>query len=143
MKRYMILLVFLTSALKGFSKIELGGLFSDHMVLQQSAKVRISGKSSTVGKVRVVTGWGKSYKATTDKAGNFSIVIQTPKAGGPYDITLEDGDRMVLEDILIGEVWLAVGQSNMAMPVRGFDAQQPVANREAIERHASELAPIR
>ncbi len=139
----MLLLVLLMGTLKGFSKIELSGLFSDHMVLQQSAKVKISGKSSTVGNVRVVTGWGKSYKAATDKAGYFEFVIQTPKAGGPYDITLEDGDRMVLKDIFIGEVWLAVGQSNMAMPVKGFDAQQPVANKEAIERHVSELAPIR
>ncbi len=143
MKRYMILLVFLTGALKGFSKIELGGLFSDHMVLQQSAKVRISGKSSTVGKVRVVTGWGRSYKVTTDKAGNFAIVIQTPKAGGPYDIVLEDGEQTVLRDILIGEVWLAVGQSNMEMPVKGFDANQLVANKEAVAQHASELPPIR
>lgn len=138
----MILLVLLTSALTGFSKIELGTQFSDNMVLQQSAKIKIAGKTSTVGKVTVTTGWGKTYKATADKQGKFTVTIETPKAGGPYDINLDDGEQTVLKNILIGEVWLAVGQSNMVMPVKGFDAKQLVVNRQEMEQHASKLPPF-
>lgn len=143
MRKYMILLVLLTSALTGFSKIELGTQFSDNMVLQQSAKIKIAGKTSTVGKVTVTTGWGKTYKATADKQGKFTVTIETPKAGGPYDIILDDGEQTVLKNILIGEVWLAVGQSNMVMPVKGFDAKQLVVNRQEMEQHASKRPPIR
>ena len=143
MKKYIVSLVLLMSFFKGFSKIELDGLFSNNMVLQQSTKIKISGQSSIVGKVTVAAGWGKTYKVKTDKKGKFTVAIETPKAGGPYDIILEDGEQMVLKNVLIGEVWLAVGQSNMEMPVKGFDAKQQIAGREAIEQHASKLPPIR
>lgn len=52
--------------------------------------------------------------------------IETPQAGGPYELSLSDGKELKLHNILIGEVWICSGQSNMEMPMKGFKAQ-PVA----------------
>jgi sialate O-acetylesterase len=69
--------------------------------------------------------------------GSWRLSVLTPKAGGPYKITFNDGSKLVLDDILIGEVWLCSGQSNMEMPVKGF-GNQPVLNSNDILMDAEE-----
>ena len=68
--------------------------------------------------------------------------MPTPEAGGPYTIELSDGERLTLRDVLIGEVWLCSGQSNMEMPVHGFPNQPVEGSAEAIIR-ARAATPIR
>ncbi len=143
MKRYVVLLIFLTCSLAGYAKAELNSIFADNMVLQQMSSVTLSGKASPNAKIKIVTGWKFSYKINTDKAGNFAVEIKTPKAGGPYNIKIDDGEILEIKNILIGEVWLASGQSNMEMKVRGFDSKQTVLNKEAIVKHASGHPNIR
>ena len=60
------------------------------------------------------------YKADIGIDGEWSIEVETPKAGGPYDIVLSDGEECFLHNVLIGEVWLCSGQSNMEMPLAGW-----------------------
>lgn len=60
------------------------------------------------------------YKADIGTSGEWSIEVETPKAGGPYDIVLSDGEECFLHNVLIGEVWLCSGQSNMEMPLAGW-----------------------
>ena len=58
--------------------------------------------------------------------------MQTPSAGGPFTITISDGEPVILTNILIGEVWLCSGQSNMEMPVKGFRGQPVKGSCDAI-----------
>lgn len=71
--------------------------------------------------VNVMPSWNnKSVTASTDSNGRWSLRLKTPKAGGPYTITFDDGDKTVLKGIYSGEVWLCSGQSNMEFPVGGW-----------------------
>ena len=108
------------------SKVTLPSFFSDNMVLQQQTQCRIWGWAEPGKKILVHTPWDKkSHRATARKDGYFDVTIQTPKAGGPYDIWFQDGDHVKLSNVMIGEVWICSGQSNMEMQMKGFK-QQPV-----------------
>lgn len=105
------------------AKITLPSLLSDHMVLQQNTNVKLWGKSDAK-KVSVTTSWNHTaYSADTDAEGHWIVQVRTPQAGGPYQISITDGDPVTLKDVLIGEVWLCSGQSNMEMPVKGTGGQ--------------------
>lgn len=115
------------------AKITLPPLFSDNMVLQQNAHTSIWGKADPLSTVKIVTSWNnKSYNAVADKEGNFKIKIATVQYGGPYTITLTQGNTVILKNILLGEVWLCSGQSNMEMPLDGWgkvnNYQQEIAS---------------
>lgn len=126
----MNLRVFALAALMAFAgwdasaKVKLPAFFSSGMVLQQQTTCRIWGTASTNSRVKVVTSWnGKHYQTVSNAQGQFEVKVATPAAGGPYSITLDDGEKTSLDSILIGEVWLCSGQSNMEMPIKGFKAQ--------------------
>lgn len=125
------------------AKVVLPSIFGDNMVLQQNREVKISGMTEPGRKVKMCVAWSKeSQTLKADKSGNFQFKMQTPSAGGPYEITFDDGDIVVLENILIGEVWLCSGQSNMQMPVRG-QLNQPVIGSNRIIAQADPQIPIR
>jgi sialate O-acetylesterase len=91
------------------------------MVLQQQTEAPIWGKATPKKNVRLITSWdNRSYSSLSDSNGNWMIKVQTPAAGGPYSISISDGKELVLKDILIGEVWICSGQSNMEMPLAGW-----------------------
>jgi len=116
----LILLLFATSTL--FAKVTLPEIMSDNMVLQQNAKVKIWGKSKANANITVTSSWSNVKTQTkSDKNGNWIAVLETP-AGGftKHTLTISDGEPVTLNNILIGEVWLASGQSNMEMPLNGF-----------------------
>lgn len=95
------------------------------MVLQRNDNVALWGTAEPDSKVTVVTGWNnRKYTTNSDKAGKWSVKVETADAGGSYNISISDGRKIVLENILLGEVWICSGQSNMEMPVCG-DATQP------------------
>lgn len=96
------------------AKIKLPNLVSDGMVLQRNQKLNIWGKADANEKVEVKF-LNKNYKTSADQNGNWKIVLPEQKAGGPYTMTINE---ITLKDIMIGEVWLASGQSNMELPMR-------------------------
>lgn len=103
------------------AKVKLPSFFTDNMVLQQKSKVPFWGTAAAGVSVKVTSSWdNKSYTAKADAKGNWSADLKTPAYGGPYTITINDGDILVLNNILIGEVWLCSGQSNMEMPLDGW-----------------------
>ncbi|MFV0366412.1 MAG: sialate O-acetylesterase [Mangrovibacterium sp.] len=123
MKRLIIVLVLLMATFTSNAKIKMSSLFTDGAVLQQQADVAIWGWTDAKQSVNITTSWNKkNYLVKADKDGKFSTKISTPKAGGPYEIKINDGE-LVIKDILIGEVWLCAGQSNMEMPMKGFPGQ--------------------
>ncbi len=122
------------------AEISLPSIFGDHMVLQQETNAKIWGKSSPGKTVKIVSSWDdKEYSTRADSKGNWDIKILTPSAGGPYDLTISDGSVLVLKDILIGEVWLCSGQSNMEMPMKGFRNQPVAGSTEAISSSENNL----
>jgi sialate O-acetylesterase len=134
MRKLNFILCCLTVLLPGsiFAKIKLPAIIDHNMVLQQNAKVPLWGKAKPNAEVHITTSWDhKLYKLHAQKDSSWKILVQTPKAGGPYEINLSDGEPLVLKNILIGEVWVCSGQSNMEMPVKGF-GNQPVLNSSDI-----------
>ena len=121
----LIVLVITSSTL--FAEVKLPAIFGDNMVLQQQTEAAIWGKAALNSTVKVTTSWNnKSYNARADKDGNWKLKVSTPVAGGPYNVTISDGKTMTLKNVMIGEVWVCSGQSNMEMPMKGFK-NQPVA----------------
>jgi sialate O-acetylesterase len=108
------------------AKVRLPYFFADGMVLQQQTNASIWGWTDAGKTVKITTSWNKkTYTTTTDAAGKWMTKLNTPVAGGPYSITISDGETITLKDVLIGEVWLCSGQSNMEMPMKGF-RDQPI-----------------
>ncbi len=105
------------------AKVELPQILSDHLVLRQKSDANLWGKAAPSSKVSVKTTWdAEEYSVRSDRDGNWKLAVKTPAAGyTPHSITISDKDGSVtLSDILIGEVWLCGGQSNMEMPLNGF-----------------------
>ncbi len=124
------------------AQVKLPALFTDNMVLQQQTEVLIWGWSDNGKEVTLIPSWDKkTYKVSPDKSNKWKIKIATPKAGGPYEIKISDGKDVILHNVLIGEVWLCSGQSNMEMPMKGFKGQPVKGSNEAILR--SENSNIR
>jgi sialate O-acetylesterase len=114
-------LLALSSFNSGSCKVVLSPLFSDNMVLQQKEKVAIWGKSNAGKKVNVIASWNqKKIVVTANLNGEWRVKLSTPEAGGPYNITFDDGEKTILKEVLIGEVWVCSGQSNMEMPLKGW-----------------------
>ena len=106
-------------------KVTLPQFFSDNMVLQQQTECNIWGTTDQGKDIIIITSWdNEEYLAKTDKQGHFEIKVKTPEAGGPFNIAFSDGEELlVLDNIMIGEVWLCSGQSNMEMLMKGYKAQ--------------------
>lgn len=122
------------------AKITLPALFGNNMVLQQQADASIWGTANKNMAVTITTSWDKKkYTVKADAEGKWKTFVHTPKAGGPYDITISDGEPVKLSNVLIGEVWLCSGQSNMEMPVKGFK-NQPVLDANDIMMEADDTA---
>ena len=116
---FMALLAVLPLAVQ--AEIKLPGIIGSDMVLQRNTEVNLWGKASGNRTVTVVTSWnGRKYRTQADSEGAWSLKVATGEAGGPYTITISDGEKVVLENILLGEVWICGGQSNMDIPVCGF-----------------------
>jgi sialate O-acetylesterase len=103
------------------SKIEMPAIFSDNMVLQQKSSVPIWGKALPNQNIVVTAAWGAKAKTKVGNDSLWKTYIRTPKAGGPYTVSVHIGDStIVYANVMIGEVWLCSGQSNMEMPVAGW-----------------------
>lgn len=125
------------------ARVILPPFFSDNMVLQQKADVALWGTSDRGKKVTVAPSWTKEkYAAEPDAEGKFFLRIPTPEAGGPYAISFSDGEKTVLGNVLLGEVWFCGGQSNMEMYMRGFEGQ-PVEHGAEYILGANPQTPIR
>lgn len=112
------------SAIAMKAEIKLPRMFDDNMVLQRNSNCNIWGTADALKTVTITTSWnGKTYKVNAGDDGKWKQKISTPDTGGPYNIKLSDGKALTLHNILIGEVWICSGQSNMEMPMKGFKAQ--------------------
>lgn len=138
MKKNIILLTaFLFCAVLAHAKITLPSVLSDEMVLQQSSLVRLWGWGAPSEKVLVSTSWGRESSTFTGKDGKWAILVHTPRATFEQQ-TIKINDTTL--KVYIGEVWLAGGQSNMEMPLKGF-AGACVKNGTQDAMQAAQEAP--
>ncbi|MBO0322187.1 sialate O-acetylesterase [Muricauda sp. CAU 1633] len=98
------------------ASVVLPSVFSDHMVLQQRHEIKIWGWASPGEMVAVSPSWTEQvYTTKGDNQAQWELILRTPQYGGPYHIKIKGNNEILLKDILIGEVWLCSGQSNMEM----------------------------
>ena len=144
MKRLLTLIALLAvTLLNSYAKVELAPLFADNMVLQRDSKAAIWGKAEPGARVVITSTWAKGKTVVhADDQGRWNVMLATPSAGGPHELTFNDGDRLTLKNILIGEVWICAGQSNMEMTMRGFMGQ-PVEGAAELILTAKPSVPIR
>ncbi len=121
------------------AEIKLPAIFGDNMVLQQQTDAAIWGKANPNKTVNITCSWdNKSYSTKSDKKGNWKQKVKTPVAGGPFEIAISDGELLTLNNVLIGEVWVCSGQSNMQMVMNGYRNQPVSGSTEAILSSANE-----
>jgi sialate O-acetylesterase len=110
---FVLFLILYNSA---FANVTLPRVFSDNMVLQRNAEVMIWGWASPNEEVVITPSWNnQTYKIKTSNQAKWEINITTPKEGGPFTISIKGYNEIILNNILIGEVWICSGQSNMEM----------------------------
>lgn len=130
-------------SVNALAKVTLPSIFSDNMVFQQNSAAAIWGWTDSGKKVTLRPSWtSRTTLAVPDENGKWSARIQTPAAGGPYEVLISDGEKLVLRNVLVGEVWFCSGQSNMEMPMRGF-RNQPVDGAGEVILSARPDRPIR
>ena len=96
------------------ANLSLPDIFSDNMVLQQRSSINIWGWAKPREVIKLVASWnGDTLSTTPNNQGDWELALQTPEAGGPYTIYIQGNNSLMLNNILIGEVWLCSGQSNM------------------------------
>lgn len=144
MKKLQLVILALLLAISHINaKVKLPSILASHMVLQQNSVVKLWGWSDKSGEVKIKTSWSdKLYVANISETGKWAVNISTSSAGGPYNIMFDDGDRLSVDDVYLGEVWFCSGQSNMEMPVKGFYGQ-PVDNSIETIANADKNVPIR
>src|SRR5262249_23922567 len=119
-------------------EMRLPHVLSSHMVVQRDQPIHVWGWASPAAQVSVTLGTAHATAATDDLK-HWSVYLPPMPAGGPYSITVDgDGSKIVLDHVLVGDVWIASGQSNMEMPLRGFGPKSPVKGGEEAAAHAND-----
>ena len=111
-----ILCLLLVPCISVYADVQLNPVFSDHMVLQEDKPLKIWGQAAVGEKINVAL---QSQKKSTvaDAKGQWSVLLTPLKAGGPFVLTVSGKNKLVVNDVLIGEVWVCSGQSNMEWPL--------------------------
>jgi sialate O-acetylesterase len=114
MKKLMLILSIIISITSLHAAVRLPSIIGSHMVLQQKSTVKLWGWSGPGENISIKVGWDTTtYKVVGTRGARWVAEIKTPAAGGPYTIRIKGNNEILLEDVLIGEVWVCSGQSNM------------------------------
>jgi len=144
-KRILFLLTALLTVAFVSAEVRLPAIIGDGMVMQRNSKVNLWGWAKANATVQITASWTKEkVKVKADAQGKWKTTMTTTDAGGPYAMTFSDGDKnkKELTNILLGEVWICSGQSNMEMPVIGF-RYQPVDGSDVAALEALNYPNIR
>lgn len=132
----LLLLAVTLSLNTAHAEVRLPALFTEHMVLQQKQKNRVWGWAGPAEVVTVSIG-GQTKQSKADESGSWSLKLDPIDAGGPHQFTVKGkANQITFNDVLIGEVWICSGQSNMGMTVNG-------CNNPELEKLAANYPNIR
>lgn len=118
-KKFFLIIFFAVGNTCLWAQTNVASFFSDGMVLQQKKNINIWGKDIAGIKVNIVSSWGESSSAITQNNGEWKVQLATPIAGGPYEISISGSSEVLIKNVMIGEVWICSGQSNMQVPLKG------------------------
>ncbi len=137
MKKLFLTLAIAITALAAQAEVKLPGWMTSHMVLQQQTTVHLTATAKKGATVKITASWDQqTVKVQADKqTGAFAFDLRVPRAGGPFTITFDDGKKLILEDVMSGEVWFCSGQSNMEMPVKGWGRVKNFEQEVAAANH--------
>jgi sialate O-acetylesterase len=107
-----------------YGAVKLPLLVSDGMVLQRGANVKVWGWADANEKV-TITFSDKTYEATAETDGKWSVTLSDLKAGGPYTMDVNASNNITLKNIVVGDVWVCSGQSNMELPMERVKYKYP------------------
>ena len=126
MKRSFAFVVLTLMMFKSFATVKPNSLFSDNMVLQRGIAVPLWGTANEGEKVTVEFNGQKA--STTAINGKWMLKLNPLKAGGPYSMTISGENTITIKNILVGEVWVCGGQSNMERQLGLRSGQKPIVN---------------
>jgi sialate O-acetylesterase len=113
-KSFLVLTVLFLLAYSLHANVRLPAIIGSHMVLQQKSTVKLWGWCSASEKIVITTSWDTTkYETYGNSGARWMTEIKTPEAGGPYTIKIKANNEIILEDVVVGEVWVCSGQSNM------------------------------
>lgn len=118
MKRFVFVFLVIACFQQLRAEVKLARIFTDHLVFQQNAPIHVWGWAKPGEKISVFLNNQKA-SVSTGKDGKWKVVLPEMKAGGPYTLTVKGKNQIVLNDVMIGEVWLCSGQSNMQFELKG------------------------
>ena len=132
MKTLILFCLFAVSGVYSQQNLKLPAIFSDNMVLQQNSLVTFWGLAEPGAKVEVVTDWSEPVSTYSDQNSEWKVKIRTPESSGPFNIQISASNKTIrIQNVLIGEVWLCSGQSNMEMPLAGWPPNDIILNSES------------
>jgi sialate O-acetylesterase len=128
LSRFVRILAFLfLIAFGGRADVRLPAILAEHMVVQRGLPVHVWG-SAAPGEAVTVSFRGGSRATAADSLGRWSVYLPPGEAGGPFDLTVKGNNTIALDDVLVGDVWIASGQSNMELQVQSAaNAQAEIA----------------
>ncbi len=115
--KILLLLVLSVFFLVSEARVTLPNLFTNHMVLQREMKIPVWGKGASGEKIVVSLG-SNMAETTADATGKWMVKLKPMKSGGPYNLKVKGENELEFSDVLLGDVWICAGQSNMELPVR-------------------------
>ncbi len=110
----------LFATISASANVTLPALLADHMVVQRGFPVHVWGMAAPQEAV-TVTFRGETKSTTADDLGRWSISLSPGEAGGPFELSVTAANTITLSDVLVGDVWVASGQSNMEFPMTGLN----------------------
>ncbi len=114
------------------AELQLPAIFSDNMVLQQNQSITIWGTGNPKSKVLITADWGTQSETIVNADSTWKTTLSTIEAGGPYNIVISSEDQKIeINNVLLGEVWLGSGQSNMEMPLAGWPPMDTIEHSAA------------
>jgi sialate O-acetylesterase len=133
MEKVLILISFVLIGITALESkaLELPAIFGDNMVVQQKTETPIWGKASAGENIEITSTWGEKTTLKAKNNGEWMAKIKTPEAGGSYELTIKGkNSEITFKNVLIGEVWLCSGQSNMEMPLMGWPPLDTIKDSE-------------
>jgi len=133
--RIVTLLAVAIFSVPSYGQIRLPAVIGDNMVLQQNSEVAIWGWGDPGSQIRVSGSWNRdTVKAMITNQAEWKVKLKTPSAGGPFTVSIKGSDEVLLKNVMIGEVWICSGQSNME-----WSADSKINNGDEEIKNASSI----
>ena len=124
---FLLIAFYVCAAVPAGATVTVSKLFSSHMVLQRDMPIHIWGLADAGEQINVSLDTSNA-SVKTNSIGQWSIYLPAHRAGGPYTLSIRAANTLQFDDIMMGDLWVASGQSNMELPLQGYDPKTQIDN---------------